>query len=91
MEEDAAVTSFSRSVLLVSSLFLISCFALPSAYSQSESKTGAGPRGTPAGPSIQHSQADAPKPPPGMEKSGTPVAKGSSEPASQPSTKPKAQ
>jgi hypothetical protein len=62
---------------------LISGIVVPSAYSQSESKTGAGPRGTPVAPSTEPSQAEAPRPPPGMDRSGTPVANGNSQSMSQ--------
>jgi len=50
---------------------------MPSAYAQNaDSKTGAGPRGTAVAPSTNPAQAEAtPKPPVGMEKSGTPVAR----------------
>ena len=65
--------------LMIGGLILIS-----PAYSQSESKTGVGQRGTPAAPSTEPSQAGStstPRPPPGMDKSGTPVSKDSSEAA----------
>jgi len=60
------------------------------AHSQSESKTGEGPRGTPVAPSTDPSQSgteSAPRPPPGMAKSGTPVANDGSEAAATPITK----
>jgi hypothetical protein len=63
------------------------------AYSQSESKTGVGQRGTPVAPSTDPSQAGStstPRRPPGMAKGGTPVAQDSSEAAAMPTAKPSA-
>jgi hypothetical protein len=70
-------------MLAIPLALMIGGIAVPSAYSQSESKTGAGARGTPVAPSTEPSQANASRPPPGMEKSGTPVANGSSPSTSQ--------
>jgi hypothetical protein len=78
-----------RAWLAVIPLSLVIGALLPPAYSQSD-KTGAGPRGTPVAPSTDPSQpgsASTPRPPPGMAKSGTPVAKDGSEAAARPTAK----
>jgi hypothetical protein len=70
-----------RTRLAVIPLALIIGSLISPAYAQSESKTGVGQRGTPAAPSTEPDSASTPRPPPGMEKSGTPVSKDSSEAA----------
>jgi hypothetical protein len=72
----------NRTRLAVIPLALMIGGLISPAYSQSEAKTGEGPRGTPVAPSTDPSQsgsASTPRPPPGMDKSGTPVAKDSSD------------
>ena len=79
-----------RTWLAVIPLSLVIGGVLSPAYSQSDSKTGDGPRGTPVAPSTNPSQsgsASTPRPPPGMAKSGTPIAKDSSEAAATPTAK----
>jgi hypothetical protein len=77
-----------RTRLAVIPLALMIGSLISPAYSQSESKTGEGQRGTPVAPSTDPSQATStPQPPPGLAKSGTPVSKDSSEPAAMPTTK----
>ena len=79
-----------RTWLAVIPLSLVIGGLLSPAYSQSDSKTGEGPRGTPVAPSTNPSQAGSastPRPPPGMAKSGTPIAKDSSEAAATPTAK----
>jgi hypothetical protein len=67
-----------RTRLAVIPLALMIGSLISPAYSQSESKTGEGPRGTPVAPSTDPSQATStPQPPPGLAKSGTPVSKDS--------------
>jgi hypothetical protein len=70
---------FFKTSLAVFPLALVigGSIVMPSAYAQnSDTKTGAGPRGTAVAPSTNPSQAEpTPKPPVGMEKSGTPVAR----------------
>ena len=71
--------SIIRTWLAVIPLSLVIGGLLSPAYSQSDSKTGDGPRGTPVAPSTNPSQsgsASTPRPPPGMAKSGTPIARG---------------
>ncbi len=79
-----------RTRLAVIPLALMIGSLISPAYSQSESKTGEGQRGTPVAPSTDPSQASTPRPPPGLAKSGTPVSKDSSEAAAMPTAKPSA-
>jgi hypothetical protein len=55
---------------------VIGGIAIPSVNAQNlENQTGAGPRGTAVAPSTNPSQVEpTPRPPAGMEKSGTPIA-----------------
>ena len=79
-----------RTWLAVIPLSLVIGGLLSPAYSQSDSKTGEGPRGTPVAPSTNPSQSGAastPRPPPGMAKSGTPVAEDNSQAAATPTAK----
>ena len=68
--------SIIRKPLVMALFALAMSSTVVPAYAQSDdSKTGTGPRGTPAAPSTNPSQANSTlKPPPGMDKSGTPVA-----------------
>jgi hypothetical protein len=81
--------SIIRTWLAVIPLSLVIGGLMSPAQSQTESKTGEGPRGTPVAPSTDPSQsgsASTPRPPPGMAKSGTPVANdGSEAPVAKPS------
>jgi hypothetical protein len=71
--------SSTRTRLAVLPLALMIGSLISPAYSQNESKTGEGPRGTPVAPSTPSQATSTPQPPPGLAKSGTPVSKDRSE------------